>query len=216
MHLWKNTQNIVFDDRDFLRIPKQDRLRVGKSVCINPVPRLQETHKRHTPKSTWISWQSRPVTDPELERRNKRGKTGARQGEDRMKLKSHLIFTLYTIYGILLKGEPGTGGAYVRELSMCVMCIRACSRPTAGQDKPSPLHIHTHTHSQIELLIHMCYTCLCACAYTVYVCWMDARLSENARQLEKKACPITARLARISCFHKCMHWARVLNPSAKA
>lgn len=41
----------------------------------------------------------------------------------------------------------------------------------------------------------MCYTCLCACAYTVYVCWMDARLSENARQLEKKACPVTARLA---------------------
>lgn len=169
MHLWKNTQNIVFDDRDFLRIPKQDRLRVGKSVCINPVPRLQETHKRHTPKSTWISWQSRPVTDPELERRNKRGKTGARQGEDRMKLKSHLIFTLYTIYGILLKGEPGTGGAYVRELSMCVMCIRACSRPTAGQDKPSPLHIHTHTLTDRASHSHVLYVSLCLRVYCIRV-----------------------------------------------
>lgn len=169
MHLWKNTQNIVFDDRDFLRIPKQDRLRVGKSVCINPVPRLQETHKRHTPKSTWISWQSRPVTDPELERRNKRGKTGARQGEDRMKLKSHLIFTLYTIYGILLKGEPGTGGAYVRELSMCVMCIRACSRPTAGQDKPSPLHTHTHTLTDRASHSHVLYVSLCLRVYCIRV-----------------------------------------------
>lgn len=169
MHLWKNTQNIVFDDRDFLRIPKQDRLRVGKSVCINPVPRLQETHKRHTPKSTWISWQSRPVTDPELERRNKRGKTGARQGEDRMKLKSHLIFTLYTIYGILLKGEPGTGGAYVRELSMCVLCIRACSRPTAGQDKPSPLHTHTHTLTDRASHSHVLYVSLCLRVYCIRV-----------------------------------------------
>ena len=38
-----------------------------------------------------------------------------------MNLKSNLIFTLYTIYGILLKGEPGT--------SACVRarCIRVCA-----------------------------------------------------------------------------------------
>lgn len=62
-------------------------------------------------------------------------KARARKREDRMNLKSHLIFTLYTIYGILLKGEPGTSGAYVYVCCVLYVCRRTCYRPSAGQDE---------------------------------------------------------------------------------
>lgn len=51
-----------------------------------------------------------------------------------MKLKSNLIFSLYTIYGILLKGEPGTSGAYV-SLCLCVCVIMCVYTHVAGQQQ---------------------------------------------------------------------------------
>lgn len=84
-----------------------------------------------------------------------------------MKLKSHLIFTLYTIYGILLKGEPGTGGAYVRELCVCAWCVYA-HVPGQQQGRINPLrYSHTHTHAQslsftctIRVSVRIVYTCV--------------------------------------------------------
>lgn len=44
-----------------------------------------------------------------------------------MNLKSNLIFTLYTIYGILLKGEPGTSGCVrARCMCVCALCLCVC------------------------------------------------------------------------------------------
>lgn len=48
-----------------------------------------------------------------------------------MNLKSHLIFTLYTIYGILLKGETGTSG--VRVCFVCVLYVFVRAHVTGQQ-----------------------------------------------------------------------------------
>ena len=79
-----------------------------------------------------------------------------------MNLKSHFIFTLYTIYGILLKGEPGTSAAYVR-VCVCARARYVCLRAhVAGQQQGRVTHAgpgrkvrssHSHVH-----------VCLCACA----------------------------------------------------
>ena len=50
-------------------------------------------------------------------------KARGRNREARMNQKSHLIFTLYTIYGILLKGESGTSGAYMRVFCAYCVCV---------------------------------------------------------------------------------------------
>lgn len=102
---------------------------------------------------------------------------------DRMNLKSHLIFTLYTIYGILLKGEPcatgrgGGEGAADVPVCLCVrllrvlVCVHALvvgqqqGRTTKGQTARSHTRVlslslslrHTHTASYPRAL------CVCAC-----------------------------------------------------
>lgn len=84
------------------------------------------------------------------------------RGEDRMILKTHLIFTFYTIYGILFKGESGV---YVRMCWRCV-CLQGrswawwCGRThglTRGpgwQKDPSLSLSHTHTFTNTCVRLH--------------------------------------------------------------
>lgn len=76
------------------------------------------SHKR-TPKSTWIADKAVrfrfqvQVQGRDGEEKLAHERHEQEREEDRMNLKSDLIFTLYTIYGILFKGEAGMSGARV-------------------------------------------------------------------------------------------------------
>lgn len=107
---------------------KASQSAVREVVCVSP---------KRTPKSTWIADNAvrfRLEVQVQVQGRDGEEKlTHERQEqereEDRMNLKSDLIFTLYTIYGILFKGEAGMSGARV---FVCVPYACLCAH-AAGQ-----------------------------------------------------------------------------------
>lgn len=115
-----------------------------------------------------------------------------------MNLKSHSIFTLYTIYGILFKGEAGMSGARVCVMCVCARMLQASSRAGLSGRTRGHTRVLAGRRGARALSQGFSFSCTCGsvpardCVRALNVRAYVCETARGGRERERDgACPVT-------------------------